>query len=101
MVNSDLTLTLEQLWGTVERKLEKRGDIIYQYGAERFGIQELKGVKRPVQERKQLWKKASGVEKEGIYALQADIKIHLASLRRAENLRKTQKEERTNKNTVL
>lgn len=38
MVNSNLTLTLKQLWGTVEKKLERMGDIIYQYGAKRFRI---------------------------------------------------------------
>lgn len=44
-----------------------------------------------VQERRQLrklWKKASGVDKEGLSTLLADIKIRVASLRRAENLRK-------------
>lgn len=105
-INTDLTLSLEQLRGTVEKKLERMGDIIYQYGAERFGVQERKGrkdvpaapvsrrqqeIKRLVLERRQLrkrWKKASGVEREGINALQGDIKTRLASLRRAENLRK-------------
>lgn len=105
-MNADLSLTLDQLRGTVEKKLEQMGDIIYQYRAERFGVQEAKGtkevptppvsrrqqeIKRLVQERRQLrkqWKKASGVEKEGISALQADIRIHLASLPRAENLKK-------------
>lgn len=71
-----------------------------------FGIQEGKSAKKPaippvsrrqreikllVQERRQLrkrWKKASGVEKQGINALQVDIKNRLASLRRAENLQK-------------
>jgi hypothetical protein len=105
-VNTDLTLTLEKLRGTVEKKLERMGDIIYEYGTERFGVEEAKGgrkvptppvsrrqqeIKRLVQERRQLkkqWKKASEVEKEGIEALQDDIKTRLASLRRAENLRK-------------
>ena len=44
-INTDLTLSLEQLRGTVEKKLERMGDIIYQYGAERFGVQERKGRK--------------------------------------------------------
>lgn len=39
-------LTLEQLQGTPEKKLERRGDIIYQYGAECFGIQEVKSAKK-------------------------------------------------------
>lgn len=40
-----LTLTLEQRLGTVESKMERLGDIIYQYGAEYFGVQEAKGAK--------------------------------------------------------
>lgn len=105
-VNTDLTLVLNKLQGAVEKKLERMGDIIYEYGAERFGVQETKAVKnvltppvsrrqqeikRLVQERRQLrkqWKKALEVEKDGIDALQADIKTRLASLRRAENLQK-------------
>lgn len=105
-VNNDLTLSLEQLRGTVEKKLEKMGNIIYEYGAERFGVLESKAVKQaptpPVSRRQQeikclvqekrrlrrLWKKASELEKEGISTFQADIKTHLASLRRAENSRK-------------
>lgn len=53
-INADLTLTLK-LRGTVEKKLEQMGDIIYQYGAERFGVQEGKGGKRfqPVSRRQQ------------------------------------------------
>lgn len=95
------------------RSWRERG-IIYNYGVERFGIQEPRSAKRStappvsrrqqqimrlVQERRQLrklWKKASGVDKEGLSTLQANIKIRLASLRRAENLRKRRrKKERT------
>ncbi|KAE8291485.1 hypothetical protein D5F01_LYC11093 [Larimichthys crocea] len=82
------------------------GNIIYQYGAKRFGALQSKvaiqaptppvsrrqqEIKRLVQERRQLsklWKKASEVEKEGISTLQADIKTCMVSLRRAENSRK-------------
>lgn len=45
-VNNGLTLTLKQLQGTLEKKLERRGDIVYQYGAECFGIQEVKSVEK-------------------------------------------------------
>lgn len=76
-VNNDLSLTLHQLRGTVEKKLEKMGDIMYQYGAERFGVLQSKGAKQAptppvsrrqqkikclVQEKRQLrklWKKAT------------------------------------------
>ncbi|KAE8301041.1 hypothetical protein D5F01_LYC01192 [Larimichthys crocea] len=113
-VNSDLIQSLEQLRGTVEKKLEKMGNIIYQYGAERFGALQSKvaiqaptppvsrrqqEIKRLVQERRQLrklWKKASEVEKEGISTLQADIKTRPVSLRRAENLwKRRRKKEQT------
>ena len=105
-VNTDLTLALEQLQGTVENKMERMGDIIYQYAAWYFRIQDGKNAKKAsvpplskrlnkikflVQEKRQLrkrWKKASGVKKEGINVLQADIKTYLASLRRTENLHK-------------
>lgn len=79
-INTDLALSVEQLQGTVEKMLERMGDIIYQYGSERFGAQVKKGgknistapvsrrqheIKRLILERRQLkkqWKKASGVE---------------------------------------
>lgn len=82
-VNIDLSLTLSQLRGTVEKKLEKMGNI-YQYGADHFGVLQSRGAKQAptppvsrrqqeikhlVQERRQLrklWRKASEVEKEGI-----------------------------------
>lgn len=44
MVNIDLTRTLEQLRCSAKKKLEKMGDIIYQYGAERFGVKGEKEV---------------------------------------------------------
>lgn len=56
-VNTDLTLTLEQLQGTLEKKLERIGDVIYKYGAEHFGRQEVKSAKKgptpPVSRRQQ------------------------------------------------
>ena len=82
------------------------GDIIYHYGEERFGVNKRRSGKTPpapaksrrqqkieilVRERRQLrkqWKKASDAEREGLMLLQADIKYRLATLRRAENLRK-------------
>lgn len=97
-----------------QRRSWREWGIIYNYGVERFGIQEPRSAKqstappvsrrpqqimRLVQERRQLrklWKKASGVEKKCLSTLQADIKISLASLHRSENLRKRRrKKERT------
>ena len=105
-VNNDLTKILEQQVGTAEKKLERMGHIIYHYGEERFGVNKRRSGKTPpapaksrrqqeieilVRERRQLrkqWKKASDAEREGLMLLQADIKYRLATLRRAENLRK-------------
>ncbi|MGH0158657.1 UNVERIFIED_CONTAM: hypothetical protein FKN15_046358 [Acipenser sinensis] len=41
-VNTDLCFVLERLRGTVEKKLDKFGDIIYAYGSERFGVEKRK-----------------------------------------------------------
>ncbi|KAK0145224.1 hypothetical protein N1851_015879 [Merluccius polli] len=107
-VKSDLVSILGQLKGTAESKLEKMGDIIYSYGKERFGIiekrakrqQEVvksrrqKEIDKLIKERRQLkkqWRKATVVEKEGIYCLQAEVRGRLVMLRRAENIRKNRK----------
>lgn len=37
-VNNNLIKILEQQVGTAEKKLERIGDIIYHYGAERFEV---------------------------------------------------------------
>lgn len=95
----------------MERKLDRIGEIIYSYKAERFGVKSenrrtqeepsahLKSRRqqdtgRLVKERRCLrkqWKKASEVERKGLEALQGDIKQRLATLRRAECLRKQHK----------
>ncbi|KAL7833600.1 hypothetical protein AOLI_G00285600 [Acnodon oligacanthus] len=85
------------------------GDIIYHYGEERFGVnirrsdkatpalaksRRQQEIERLVRERRQLrkqWKKASDAQREGLMLLQGDIKCHLATLRRSENLRKLRK----------
>ncbi|KAK0148023.1 hypothetical protein N1851_012272 [Merluccius polli] len=110
-IDIDLVHLLGGLKGGVERKLEKIGDIIYSYGTERFGVKHkdlstqkepsarLKSrrqqeIERLVKERRCLrkqWKKATEVEREGIEALQGDIKQRLATLRRAECLRRQHK----------
>ena len=104
-VNTDLILLLEQLGGTAVKKLERLGDLIYSYGAERFGVadkrrstpsipsQSRRQQERLVKERRGLkkqWRKAPEEEKEGIN-VQAEIKNRLSALRRAENLRKRRK----------
>ncbi|TWW73491.1 hypothetical protein D4764_15G0008850 [Takifugu flavidus] len=101
---------LPGLKGGVEKKLDKIGEIIYSYGAERFGVKSgnLKLQKEPahlksrrqreierlVKERRCLrkqWKKAAEAERKGLEALQGDLKQRLATLRRAECLRKQHK----------
>ncbi|MGH0168978.1 UNVERIFIED_CONTAM: hypothetical protein FKN15_059057 [Acipenser sinensis] len=107
-VNTDLCFALERLSGTVEKKLDKFGDIIYAYGSERFGVEKRKGkvqtipgksrrqqeIERLVRERRQLrkqWRRAEQSQKEGLNLLQRVIKDKLATLRRAERLRKRYK----------
>ena len=94
-INRDLTSVLQRMSGTVERKLDKMGDIIYSYGAERYGVRSKQGrlpalesksrrqqeIDRLIRERRQLkkqWRKQK-------------IKSRLTTLRRAENLRKSRK----------
>ncbi|KAL0199484.1 hypothetical protein M9458_008024, partial [Cirrhinus mrigala] len=115
-IDTDISNLLGQLRGTVVRKLERMGDLIYNYGVERFGMVEKRKktsptqtksrrqqeIERLVKERRQLkkqWRKAPEEEKEGINLLQAEIKNRLATLRRAENLRRRRKkkeQERSN-----
>ncbi len=115
-IDTDLVHLLEGLKGGVERKLEKIGEIIYSYGSESFGVKckdhstqkepsahlnsrRQQEINRLVKERRCLrrqWKKATEVEREGIEVLQGDSKRRLATLRRAEGLRKQRKKkERT------
>lgn len=84
------------------------GELIYKYGAERFGFTEERKksstiptksrrqqeIDRLVKERrllKQQWRKALEEEKEGINLLQAENTSRLSTLRRAENLRRRRK----------
>ncbi|TWW73419.1 hypothetical protein D4764_15G0008130 [Takifugu flavidus] len=89
-----------------EVNLERLGNIIYHYGVERFGVQLRRSdkattgpaksrrqqeIERLVKERRQLrkqWKKASDAEREGLQLLQGEIKTRLATLRKAEDLKK-------------
>ncbi|KAL6475304.1 hypothetical protein MHYP_G00163440 [Metynnis hypsauchen] len=104
-VNNDLTKLLEQQVGTADKKLERMGDI-YHYREEHFGVnirrsdkvtptpaksrrqQEIERLGRERRQLRKQWKKASDAEREELMLLQGDIKCRLATLRRAENLRK-------------
>ena len=106
-IDDDLVAILGGLRGSVERKLDQMGGLIYDYGADRFGMREINRKAKPenisrrqreikdlVRKRRQLkkqWKKATDYEKEGINTLQNDLKMRLTSLRRAENHRKKRK----------
>ena len=112
-VNTDLCNILEGIRGSTMKKLERMGNLIYAYGAERFGVAEGKRptppvptksrrqaeIDRLVKERRQLkkqWRKATEEEKEGINVLQEEIQSRLATLRRAENLlKKRRRKEQT------
>lgn len=108
-IDADLIKILDGINGTAEKKFGKMGDLIYSYGAERFGIKATgkhkasltppmsrrqKEIKLLVRERRELskrWKKAPPEEKVGIDFLQMDLKVRLGRLRRAENLRTRRK----------
>ena len=109
-IDVDLIKILDGLKGTAEKKLEKMGDLIYAYGAERFGTQDTgkkdnptttlpksrrqKEIECLVKERRELrkqWKRALPEERAGIDLLQTDLKRRLGRLRRAENLRTRRK----------
>ncbi|KAJ8362449.1 hypothetical protein AAFF_G00374010 [Aldrovandia affinis] len=109
-VDADLIKILDGVKGTVEKKLEKIGDLIYVYGAERFGTKQTgkkdmtptippksrrqQEIQRLVKQRRDLrkqWKRASVEERAGIDLLQTDLKGRLGRLRRAENLRTRRK----------
>ena len=98
-------MVLNGLKGTVVNKLEKMGDIIYEYGADIFKVIERKRVERLqsvrsrrqkeieklVKERRQLrkqWRKATVDEREGINVLQEELRGRLVVLRRTEQLRR-------------
>ncbi|KAJ8393829.1 hypothetical protein AAFF_G00055580 [Aldrovandia affinis] len=109
-VDADLIKILDGVKGTVEKKLEKIGDLIYVYGAERFRTKQTgkkdmtptippksrrqQEIQRLVKQRRDLrkqWKRASVEERAGIDLLQTDLKGRLGRLRRAENLRTRRK----------
>lgn len=108
-VNSDLIHILEQQGGTAEERLERMGDTIYSYGEKQFRVskgrdgkklptpvksrrqQEIERLIRERRQTKKQWKKASDAGREGIILLQVDVKSRLATLRKAENLRKRHK----------
>ncbi|MDG2555567.1 hypothetical protein P7M41_26620, partial [Vibrio parahaemolyticus] len=100
-----MSVILSRLRGNAVEKLDKMGDIIYSYGAERFGVHERKRservqsgksrrqreIEKLVKERRQLrkqWKKATEEERERTNILQEELRSRLAVLRRAERLRK-------------
>ena len=108
-VDRDLAMVLEGLKGTAMAKLERMGEVIYSYGLDRFGSSDRrkrepaqhcqsrrqKDIRELVLRRRQLrkqWKRATIEEKEGIDALQEELRCRLATLRRAENLRRKRKE---------
>lgn len=111
-VDADLGAILEGIRGTAEKKLERMSDLIYFYGAERFGIKEHRNetptppksrrqqeIEHLIKEKRNLrkrWKKSSPEERKGIDLLQAELKGRLGRLRRAENFQtQRRKKEKT------
>ena len=104
-LDEDLSRILEHsLHGQVEAKLNRIGDILYEECIGRFGLavekrrsvpmqkgRREKEIEQLVKRRRQLrkqWRKASKEEKEGLKPLWDEVKKELASLRRAERIRK-------------
>lgn len=81
-IHRDLTSILQNMSGTVERKLDKMGDVIYSYGAELCGVmsnqhQREQEIDRLIRERRQLkkqWIKTSDIERESVTILQETTK---------------------------
>ncbi|KAL6466887.1 hypothetical protein MHYP_G00246910 [Metynnis hypsauchen] len=102
--DQDLHIILgKSLQGSVTTKLNLFGNIIYEEGKERFGERtgrkstprepgrREREIHNLVKERRSLrkaWRKAGDSEKEGLKALWAQIRTRLATLRRAERIRK-------------
>lgn len=104
-INTNLTLTLEQLKGTVEKELERmRGHLPVRDGAlwstreeRQDKIFSSTNFQEATRDQAPYPRKETPLEKEGINVLQADINTRLASLHRAENLRKHRRIEQTRK----
>ncbi|KAJ8404983.1 hypothetical protein AAFF_G00329040 [Aldrovandia affinis] len=107
-LDTDLSEVLERsLHGNVEAKLNLLGKILYQECKDRFGeitikqTAALRGkgrrekeINQLVQRRQHLrknWRKATQGEKEGLKMVRDEVKRKLASLRRAEHIRKHRK----------
>ncbi|KAJ8413897.1 hypothetical protein AAFF_G00064950 [Aldrovandia affinis] len=109
-VDADLIKILDGVKGTVEKKLEKIGDLIYvsrsgKVRTKQTGKKDMtptippksrrqQEIQRLVKQRRDLrkqWKRASVEERAGIDLLQTDLKGRLGRLRRAENLRTRRK----------
>lgn len=107
-LDEDLSGVLQHsLQGTVERKLNMMGNIIYEECRERFGEHTTKQTTAPrqkgrrerhikllISDRRHLrkrWRKAAPDEKEGLKLLWDEIKQKLAKLRRAERIRRRRK----------
>ncbi|CAK6963971.1 hypothetical protein F2P79_011962 [Scomber scombrus] len=104
-LDKDLSVILEHsLCGQVETKLNAIGDILYKECRCRFGVKaetqssgpkqngrREREIEQLVKRQRQLrkpWRKASEEEREGLKPLWEEVKKSLASLRRAERIRK-------------
>lgn len=111
-LDTDLDIILEaNLRGTASKKVEAMTRIVYEVCVERFGEksskkenppasgpsrrqQEIASLRRELRQLRNQWKYAPDCERDGLKALRDDIRLKLASLRRAENTRKRQKAKR-------
>ena len=113
----DITSILENnLKGTLKRKLEVMGDMIYNLGELRFGIlekkkqalkessrrqREIKRLRQELRSLRKRWKKADVDEKKGLAELRDQVRQTLGSLRRAEYQRRERKEKERQRKTLF
>lgn len=115
-INTDMSLILSGIKGSIEKQLEKRGNLVYPYGKEKFGVKEklsknicllpppntvvsMKSNNLSKKVEESLWKKATAEERDGINLLQEDLKQRLSKLHRAENLRNNAKRRKKQEQT--
>lgn len=117
-LDNDLAITLRNsLRGSLESKTALHSEIIYNECTGRFGLggkrkeatpsaksRREKEILQLVKDRRALrkaWKKAKEYQKEGLKALWNDIRERLASLRRAERIRKRRKRKESQRSKFL
>ncbi|XP_021365777.1 uncharacterized protein LOC110458420 [Mizuhopecten yessoensis] len=109
-LDADLHTILEStLMGSIERKVEAMGTIIYTFCKERFGVggkqrnpknvvipnrrqDNIQRLRRELKAVTRQYRRASDIERIGLHQLRDDIRENLARLRKAEQVKKARKD---------